>query len=279
MIFLYWLMLLFGFILSVILLVRQRRVFRQKKIIERAQNDVDKKILAKIDYKELIVKNGRWLTMLDNLDKQIIQKLRMCGAVGLFMLLMNFTGILSISTRSLAMIMLLVLVLIIILPGLLLKPAINTRIKLMMDSLPYFIDLIAVCIQSGMTVETALKYIGERFGHLDANLSNLILLVVKKAEVSGLEESLNELYRSIDLTEMRMFTATLQQSVHYGTSLYENLMELSKDIRELQLLVTEEKIGSLSAKMSVPLILFIMFPITILIAAPGILRILKNGFF
>ena len=124
-----------------------------------------------------------------------------------------------------------------------------------------------------------MKYIGERFGHLDANLSNLILLVVKKAEVSGLEESLNELYRSIDLTEMRMFTATLQQSVHYGTSLYENLMELSKDIRELQLLVTEEKIGSLSAKMSVPLILFIMFPITILIAAPGILRILKNGFF
>ena len=33
------------------------------------------------------------------------------------------------------------------------------------------------------------------------------------------------------------------------------------------------------AKMSVPLILFIMFPITILIAAPGILRIMQNAHF
>ncbi|EDW3729555.1 type II secretion system F family protein, partial [Salmonella enterica] len=32
-----------------------------------------------------------------------------------------------------------------------------------------------------------------------------------------------------------------------------------------------------SAKMSIPLILLIMFPITILIIAPGLLRILQNA--
>ncbi|MDN6450023.1 MAG: type II secretion system F family protein, partial [Enterobacterales bacterium] len=142
-----------------------------------------------------------------------------------------------------------------------------------------FVDLIAVCVQAGMTVESSVKFIAERSDDLDKNLADLMSHLVRRAEVSGLEEGLMDLYRSMDMTEMRMFCATLQQSVHYGTSLYENLMELSKDIRDMQLLSSEEKIGKLSAKMSVPLILFIMFPITILIAAPGILRIMQNAHF
>ncbi|MDN6633850.1 MAG: type II secretion system F family protein, partial [Enterobacterales bacterium] len=179
----------------------------------------------------------------------------------------------------LAMIMLFVFMIVLVLPAMMLKPAINTRIKLMMDALPYFVDLIAVCVQAGMTVESSVKFIAERSDDLDKNLADLMSHLVRRAEVSGLEEGLMDLYRSMDMTEMRMFCATLQQSVHYGTSLYENLMELSKDIRDMQLLSSEEKIGKLSAKMSVPLILFIMFPITILIAAPGILRIMQNAHF
>ncbi|MFS7242158.1 type II secretion system F family protein [Serratia proteamaculans] len=268
---------IFGVYLIAVTLIQQQKVMRQKKIIEHTTDETGKKMMAKIDYRALIIHNDRWLRFLDNLDKKLEIKLRICFCMGLLMLALKLVGIFPVSMRALAMLLLLVFVLIIIVPGLLLKPAITTRIKRMLDALPYFIDLIAVCVQSGMTVESALKYIGERFDDMDCNLASLIKLVVKKAEVSGLEDSLAELYRSMDMTEMRMFCATLQQSVHYGTSLYENLMELSKDIRELQLLITEEKIGKLSAKMSVPLILFIMFPITVLIAAPGILRIMKHA--
>ena len=39
-----------------------------------------------------------------------------------------------------------------------------------------------------------------------------------------------------------------------------------------------EKLGTLSAKMSIPLIIFIMFPIVILILAPGAMRVLPNVF-
>lgn len=74
-----------------------------------------------------------------------------------------------------------------------------------------------------------------------------------------------------------MFCSCLLQSVHYGASLYEALSELAKDMREMQLLQVEEKIGKLSAKMSVPLVLFIMFHIVILIISPSLLRILQNG--
>jgi tight adherence protein C len=69
---------------------------------------------------------------------------------------------------------------------------------------------------------------------------------------------------------------TLKQSLQYGSSIYGVLTTLAGDIRDVQMLTLEEKIGKLAAKMSVPLILFIMIPIVILIAAPGILRMMSN---
>ncbi|MBS0912829.1 type II secretion system F family protein [Tatumella sp. JGM91] len=68
----------------------------------------------------------------------------------------------------------------------------------------------------------------------------------------------------------------LQQSIQYGSSMYEQLVELAREIREVQLLATEEKIGQLGAKMSVPLILFFMFPVIIIVAAPGVMRLMGN---
>ena len=74
-----------------------------------------------------------------------------------------------------------------------------------------------------------------------------------------------------------MFCAMLQQSIRYGSSMYEQLIELAREIREVQLLGTEEKIGQLGAKMSVPLILFFMFPVVVIVAAPGVMRVMSNG--
>jgi len=46
---------------------------------------------------------------------------------------------------------------------------------------------------------------------------------------------------------------------------------LLKEMRELQLLNTEEKVASLSAKMTLPMIAFIMFPLLVIVAGPGII--------
>nr|WP_244316881.1 type II secretion system F family protein [Mixta theicola] len=232
-----------------------------------------------LDYEALIIANSSWLSFLKRMDESLSLKFRICGAIALLLLLCKWLGFIEIEMKGLAMCVLLALVVVIVLPGILIRPGVTNSIKKMMDALPYFVDLTAVCIQAGMTVESAVKFVAERSDDLDKNLASLMRYLTKRAEVSGLEDALTEIYHSINITEMRMFCGTLQQSVHYGTSLYDNLMELSKDIRELQLLDSEEKIGKLSAKMSVPLILFVMFPITVLIAAPGILRIIKNGLF
>lgn len=276
---LYLTMLLLGILLVLMAIRQQQHWKKQRDIIEPKKEGKQQNQFSTIDYRALIISNSPWLTFLNELEKSLPLKARICGAIGGVLLVLTVIGVLSISMKALAMIMLFVFMIVLVLPAMMLSPAINTRIKLMMDALPYFVDLIAVCVQAGMTVESSVKFIAERSDDLDKNLADLMSHLVRRAEVSGLEEGLMDLYRSMDMTEMRMFCATLQQSVHYGTSLYENLMELSKDIRDMQLLSSEEKIGKLSAKMSVPLILFIMFPITILIAAPGILRIMQNAHF
>jgi tight adherence protein C len=276
---LYLTMLLLGILLVLMAIRQQQHWKKQRDIIEPKKEGKQQNQFSTIDYRALIISNSPWLTFLNELEKSLPLKARICGAIGGVLLVLTVIGVLSISMKVLAMIMLFVFMIVLVLPAMMLNPAINTRVKLMMDALPYFVDLIAVCVQAGMTVESSVKFIAERSDDLDKNLADLMSHLVRRAEVSGLEEGLMDLYRSMDMTEMRMFCATLQQSVHYGTSLYENLMELSKDIRDMQLLSSEEKIGKLSAKMSVPLILFIMFPITILIAAPGILRIMQNAHF
>ncbi|NOI26317.1 hypothetical protein F0243_24565 [Vibrio mediterranei] len=59
-----------------------------------------------------------------------------------------------------------------------------------------------------------------------------------------------------------------------GSSIYDILIDLAEDIRATSNLELEEKIGKLSAKMSIPLILLIMMPIVILIIAPGLMRLM-----
>ncbi|MGF1691802.1 type II secretion system F family protein [Photobacterium kagoshimensis] len=143
--------------------------------------------------------------------------------------------------------------------------------------LPYLIDLMAVCVQTGMTLESAMAYLAEEMKGFDKHLAYHIHKTAERARLTGLETALTELAVRINTQEVRSFTFTLLQSLQHGSSIYEVLITLSKDIREVQMLDTEEKIGQLSAKMSIPLILFIMIPIVVLIIAPGVMRLMQSG--
>lgn len=144
------------------------------------------------------------------------------------------------------------------------------------NQLPYLLDLMGVCVQTGMTIEAAMSYLSQEMAGFDRDLAYMLKRTNDRAHIVGLEQSLDELYKRVPTTEIRSFVMTLNQSLQYGSSIYTVLTTLAVDIREVQMLNLEEKIGSLSAKMSVPLILFIMIPIVILITAPGVMRMLGS---
>lgn len=144
------------------------------------------------------------------------------------------------------------------------------------SQLPYLLDLLAICVQTGMTLEAAISYLAIEMKSFDKNLAKLLAKMSERSSVVGLDRALDELYSRIPSPEMRSFVMTLKQSLRYGSSIYGILTTLAADIRMVNMLQAEEKIGKLAAKMSVPLILFIMLPIVFVIVAPGIMRLTGN---
>ncbi|MBM7038387.1 type II secretion system F family protein [Vibrio sp. 188UL20-2] len=149
--------------------------------------------------------------------------------------------------------------------------------KKLSDKLPYLIDMMAICVQTGMTIEASIAYLAQEMQGFDPDIARVLQKTSDKARVVGLEKALDDLYARIPTPEFRSFVMTLNQSLQYGSSISNVLTNLSMDIREVQMLTIEERIGALSAKMSIPLILFIMIPIVILITAPGIMRLMEDA--
>ena len=168
------------------------------------------------------------------------------------------------------------LVLIIILPDAVLNLRAKQLTEKISNKLPYLLDLMAVCVQTGMTLESAISYLSKEMTGFDKDLTNVLVKTNDRARIVGLAMALDELYLRVPSNEMRSFVMTLKQSLQFGSSISQVLTTLSGDIRQVQILGLEEKIGKLAAKMSIPLIVFIMVPVVILIAAPGIMRMMIN---
>ncbi|EGU48901.1 type II secretion system protein F [Vibrio ichthyoenteri ATCC 700023] len=144
------------------------------------------------------------------------------------------------------------------------------------ERLPYLLDLMGVCVQTGMTIEASMGYLAKEMIGFDKDIAYMLNKTNERAKIVGLAQALEELYVRVPTAEIRSFVMTLNQSLQYGSSIYTVLTTLAVDIREIQMLGLEEKIGKLSAKMSIPLILLIMLPIVILITAPGIMRLMAG---
>ena len=242
-------------------------------------NDEDHKGKTKqqIELELLLINNNPILKTLGLIDKNMKLKLFiMLTACILYYLYLLKDG--EPDSSSLLVGFLLILISTIIIPGILIGSILKSKIKKIMNDLAGFIDLVAVNVQTGISIEAALKQVANDFRTLNPDLTYVMLRIIRKSEITGMSQALQDLSISLPTTEIRMFCTVMQQSLNFGSSIYHQLIQLSSDIRELQLLAIEEKLGTLSAKMSIPLILFIMFPIIILILAPGVMRVFPHVF-
>ncbi|XWY20396.1 type II secretion system F family protein [Bisgaard Taxon 45] len=276
----YVLLIIFGIAVLLIALSHKKKLERSREILagerpkEKGEENVDKsKTKQQIELELLLINNNPFLKVLAVLDKNIRVKL----LVTLFLSALYY--LYAVKNDSNFVIGLsIILVFIIVIPGILTNSILKAKVKKIMVDLPGFIDLVAVNVQTGISIDAALKQVAIDFKKLNPDLTYVMLRIIRKSELTGLSQALQDLSISLPTTEIRMFCTVLQQSLNFGSSIYSHLIQLSADIREIQLLIIEEKLGTLSAKMSIPLILFIMFPIIILILAPGIMRVFPNVF-
>lgn len=208
------------------------------------------------------------------LNNSIYSKLLILLASSIITAMLSLTNIIAINLNTFFTIGLITLLATLYLPKIIMKDIITRRTESVLKSLPFFIDITAACVQSGMTIDNSLSYAAKKFKLINSDLSLIMLKMIKRAEINGLELAIKELHQSSRAVEIRMFCSALQYSISFGSSVYDQLINLSQDIREIQLLVTEEKISKLSAKLTFPLFLFILIPFIVLVISPSILEIL-----
>ena len=162
-------------------------------------------------------------------------------------------------------------------PKIYLDNARQKREKILQNSFPDALDLLLVCVDSGLALDGALARVCKELWkarpviaqELNRTRVELTLLNDRARALSNLAERTNML-------PFRSLVATLLQSERFGTSLTETLRVLSDDYRNMRLLLAEEKAGRLPVLITIPLVSLLMPALFIMILAPGIMTAMKN---
>lgn len=165
---------------------------------------------------------------------------------------------------------------VLVIPEVILRSMSQKRISKISAQLPYILDLMSVCMQSGMTIEASTAYLGEELKTFDRDLSHIMSRLDSVSRLYTMKQALQELAEDVPSQQMAGFVYTLTQSLQYGSSIAEVLGTQAAHVRQITMLTVEEEIGKLSSKMSLPMIALIMLPAVILMAAPSIMRLMSQ---
>jgi len=158
-------------------------------------------------------------------------------------------------------------------PDIYLKNATDKRRDKIRKGLPDALDLMVICAEAGLSLDSALKRVAREMALSSAEIADEFgLTSVEIGFLPDRMQALKNLMRRCDLPAVRGVVNTLLQSERYGTPLAQSLRVLSAEYRNERLLKAEEKAARLPAVLTVPMILFVLPPLFVVLIGPGILR-------
>lgn len=244
----------------------------QKKNVSKKQ--VNKRHAS---FENIIAKNSLFFNFLRRFQTQNSWRMYAVFIGFLLFFLINRTfALFDLSITLLVVIFVLIGILIIFMPEFFIKRQTARRIKMISRDLPLIIDMMAIMIRSGMTIESSFKYLSSRVKPINKDVASIFERACVMMEVNGIEQSIDLIQRDVPSKEMRMFCVTLRRSINFGNSIYETLLELSTEMREIQRLTLEEKIAALAAKLTIPMILLFLLPVIAIIGGPVFISILLS---
>lgn len=142
---------------------------------------------------------------------------------------------------------------------------------------PDAIDLLSVCVEAGLGVDGAIERVAQEFSELSKAVSSEFTRLSKDV-MSGLsrEDALKNMAKRIDTQDIRSFCAMLVQSEKMGTSIAQSLKVYCDSLRTRKKQRIEELVQSASAKMTIPMILFLLPALFIVILYPAVIKIMEN---
>jgi tight adherence protein C len=164
------------------------------------------------------------------------------------------------------------------LPWLYLKNKIQKRQLSIRRAFPDALDLLLICVESGMSIEAAFKKVSQEIGSQSVALAEELTLTT--AELSYLQDrrqAYDNLAKRTDLEGVRSVCVALQQAERYGTPLGQTLRVLAQENRDMRMMEAEKKAAALPPKLTVPMIMFFLPVLFIVILGPAAIRVMGSN--
>jgi tight adherence protein C len=145
-------------------------------------------------------------------------------------------------------------------PEQVLKMRRQTREREYAEGFPDLLDLLVASVEAGLSLDAAVTRVTDELERRYPNLTiHLRMLVLELRAGRARKDAWTSFADRLGIEDARALATMLRQAEEMGTSLGETLSVFSQDMRTKRMLRAEEKALALSAKLTVPLILFI-FP-------------------
>ncbi|WP_292089618.1 type II secretion system F family protein, partial [Mesorhizobium sp.] len=145
---------------------------------------------------------------------------------------------------------------------------------------PDALDLMLICVESGMSVEAALRKVADEIGTQSVALAEEFVLT--NAELSYLQDrrvAYENLASRTGLDSVKAVTQALVQAERYGTPVAHALRVLASESRDMRMNAAEKKAAALPPKLTVPMILFFLPVLFAIILGPAGIQVSQRGIF
>ncbi|WP_293472084.1 type II secretion system F family protein [Phenylobacterium sp.] len=167
-------------------------------------------------------------------------------------------------------------------PEFVLKNRKTSREREYSEGFPDLLDLLVASVEAGLSLDAAVTRVTEELERRYPNLTvHLRFLVLELRAGRARKDAWSAFADRLGIDDARALATMLRQAEEMGTSLGETLSVFSADMRAKRMLRAEEKALGLSAKLTVPLILFIFPALLGALMLPAAARLMhvfsKNG--
>jgi tight adherence protein C len=162
------------------------------------------------------------------------------------------------------------------LPNVFIENLAQKRRQAIQVAFPEALDMLLICVQSGMSVEAAFGKVAREVANQSVELGEELSLTT--AELSYLQErrhAFENLAKRTGLPGVKAVTTALIQAERYGTPVGQALRVMAKENRDLRLSEAERTAAALPPKLTVPMIIFFLPVLFLVILGPAAISFWK----
>jgi tight adherence protein C len=162
-------------------------------------------------------------------------------------------------------------------PNMVISRLSNRRKNHMRKGLPNALDMLVICVESGLGLDQALMQVSKELHHAHPEISDeFAVLNLEMRAGKRRAEALHNLGERTDVDEIKKMVGVLVQADRFGTSISATLRNFSDYMRVQMRQEAEEKAAKIGVKLVFPIFFFILPSLFVVTVGPMLVRVTRD---